>query len=221
MKAVACVALLVAGAAHAQLWGYVEGDGVAHVATRQVDSRYAPVLGETTIARVPGKADGSGGLLTWLEIAPQVKAVQPWLREAAHATGLDVELLQAVIAVESGFDARAISPRGAIGLMQITPGTADRYATKSEAAVPAAMRLLDARVNVHTGARVLADLVRRFGRIDIALAAWNAGEGMVRKHGGMPPIDETQAHVQMVLELYWGLLQRNLPRRELRIDEPR
>jgi len=50
-------------------------------------------------------------------------------------------------------------------------------------------------------------------RIDVALAAWNAGEGTVRKHGGeMPPIPETQAHVQLVLELYWALLQNNLQR---------
>ena len=61
---------------------------------------------------------------------------------------------------------------------------------------------------------MLADLTRRFGRIDVALAAWNAGEGTVRRYGGkMPPIDETQAHVQLVLELYWALLQNSQVRR--------
>ena len=79
--------------------------------------------------------------------------------------------------------------------------------------MPAARRLLDARTNVFTGARMLADLTRRYGGIDIALAAWNAGEGTVRKAGGqMPAIAETEAHVHMVLELYWALLQRKLPR---------
>ena len=72
--------------------------------------------------------------------------------------------------------------------------------------------MLDARTNVFTGARMLADLTRRYGGIDIALAAWNAGEGTVRKAGGqMPDIAETEAHVHMVLELYWALLQRKLP----------
>jgi soluble lytic murein transglycosylase-like protein len=90
--------------------------------------------------------------------------------------------------------------------MQITSDTAQRYAGSAEA------NLLDPRTNVRIGARMLADLMKRFGRIDAALAAWNAGEGAVRRAGGkMPAIDETQAHVHLVLELYWALLQRSLP----------
>jgi soluble lytic murein transglycosylase-like protein len=218
MKRLCVLALLALGALQAQaaLWGYVDGAGVAHVATEPIDSRYSLVMGDPVpeAGRVPGKADGANGLLTWLEIAPEVKSVQYLLREAAAKTGVDMELLKAVIAVESGFNAKAVSPRGAIGLMQLTPETADRYATKAETKRPAAERLLDARTNILTGARMLADLTRRFGSIDIALAAWNAGEGTVRKHGGaMPPIDETRAHVHLVLELYWALLQRSLPAR--------
>ncbi|HJV61579.1 MAG TPA: lytic transglycosylase domain-containing protein [Albitalea sp.] len=205
---------LGANAAQAQLWGWVDGEGVAHVAPTQVDSRYRPVLDAGGAEpRVPGKTDDPGGLVTWMEFAPEVKRVLPWLREAAAAHGVDVELLKAVIAVESGFDAKAVSPRGALGLMQITPETGDRYATPQEARRPALQRLLDPRTNVLTGARMLADLTRRFGRIDLALAAWNAGEGAVRRYGGeLPPIAETQAHVQLVLELYWALLQNNLQR---------
>jgi soluble lytic murein transglycosylase-like protein len=196
------------------LWGYVDGAGVAHFASHQVDSRYGQVLRETAGPRVPGKSTGPESLLTWLEFSPAVKAVQPWVAEAASATGVDEELLQAVIVVESNYDAKAVSPRGAVGLMQLTPGTADRYATPEERRRPAAQRLLDARTNILTGARMLADLTRRYGGIDIALAAWNAGEGTVRRAGGrMPPIAETEAHVHMVLELYWALLQRNLPHR--------
>ncbi|MED5621263.1 lytic transglycosylase domain-containing protein [Ideonella sp. BN130291] len=207
-------ALAVPAQAAPVLWGYVDGGGVAHVADHQVDSRYSPVLGEvsTSGARVPGKSDGVARLLTWLEFAPEVKSVQHLLREAARQTGVDSELLKAVIAVESGFNPNAVSPRGAIGLMQLMPDTADRYARGGEAARPASQRLLDARTNILTGARMLADLTQRFGRIEVALAAWNAGEGNVRKAGGnMPPFEETQAHVHMVLELYWALLQRSLP----------
>ena len=206
--------------AQAALWGYVDGEGVAHVADRPLDSRYALVLGGDAAppgagpGRVPGKTDGAGSLLTWLDIAPQVKALQPVLREAARTHGLDVELLKAMIMVESGFDARAVSPRGAVGLMQLTADAADRYAAgPAERARPAAERLLDPRINILTGARMLADLQRRLGGIDVALAAWNAGEGTVRRHGGkVPPIAETEAHVHLVLELYWALLQRQLPR---------
>jgi soluble lytic murein transglycosylase-like protein len=218
MKLIAAALLLAAMPVQAGLWGYVDGSGVAHFAHHQVDARYSLVLADRQEVRVPGKTDGRNGLLTWLEIAPEVKALQPLLREAQAATGVDMELLKALIAVESGFNAKAVSPKGAIGLMQITPVTADRYATKSEAKTPAAQRLLDARTNILTGARMLADLTRRFGRIEVALAAWNAGEGTVRKYGGgMPPYEETQAHVHMVLELYWALLQRNLPRQQIKL----
>ena len=195
------------------LWGYVDGAGMAHFAASQIDSRYEQVLRETEGPRVLGKTQGTDGLLTWLEISPDVKALQPVLDEAAKSTGIDEALLKAVITVESSYNARAVSPRGAVGLMQLTPVTADRYGTKEERQVPAAERMLDARTNVFTGARMLADLTRRYGGIDIALAAWNAGEGTVRKAGGqMPDIAETEAHVHMVLELYWALLQRKLPR---------
>jgi soluble lytic murein transglycosylase-like protein len=227
MKRLACAcwfALLACGGVRAagdapasgpSLWVYVDGAGIAHFASSRIDGRYAPVMADTPggAGRVPGKADNHTALLTWLDIAPQARSVQPLVRHAAREHGVDAELLNALIAVESAFDARAVSPRGAIGLMQITPVTADRYATRAEAQRPAAERLLDARTNIQTGARMLADLNRRFGRLDLALAAWNAGEGTVRKHGGaMPPIDETRAHVQQVLELYWALLQQRQAR---------
>jgi len=219
--------LSVAGAfaipAPAALWGFVDGQGVAHFAAEPADARYRLVDGERGAAdalRVPGKTGDARALLTWLDIAPEVKAVTPWLREAARANGLDAELLKAVIAVESGFNAQAVSPRGAIGLMQITARTADRYATAAERKVPAERRLRDPRVNIDTGARVLADLVRRFGRIDVALAAWNAGEGAVQKAGGIPPIDETRSHVHLVMELYWALLQSSQAHRATTMKLP-
>ena len=221
MKAVLAGLILAAslgGAARAELWAFVDGAGVAHVAPTQLDSRYRRVLGDAPggngAEQVPGKTDRTDSLLLWLEIAPEVKALRPVLREAAEAHGVDEELLKAVIAVESGFNAKAVSPRGAVGLMQIMPVTADRYATPAELKQPAATRLLDPRTNVHTGTRMLADLTRRYGGIDVALAAWNAGEATVRRHGGkVPPIDETRAHVQLVLELYWALLQDRQSRR--------
>ncbi|MBS0433894.1 MAG: lytic transglycosylase domain-containing protein [Proteobacteria bacterium] len=217
LAAAAAIALLPA-AARAEVWAYVDGQGMAHVAPLQVDSRYRRVLGDAPggsgSEAVPGKTDRADGLLLWLEIAPEAKALAPLLRAAAEKHGVDEELLKAVITVESGFNAKAVSPRGAIGLMQITPVAADRYGTAAERRTPAETRLLDAQVNVNTGARMLADLIRRHGGIDIALAAWNAGEGTVRRHGGrLPDIAETRAHVQLVLELYWALLQERQARR--------
>lgn len=199
--------------AQAELWGFVDAQGVAHFAPRRLDARFTPVLGEGGSLRVPGKTDAGAHLLTWLDIAPEVKAVQPWVREAAARHGVDPELLKAVIAVESGYQRNAISPRGATGLMQITPETASRYATPAEAA-----RLIEPQINIQTGARMLADLIRRFHSIDVALAAWNAGEGTVRRAGNrVPDIEETRAHVHLVLELYWALLQQRQPARAQRL----
>lgn len=213
MKAWLLLLLTLALPARAELWGYVDAAGMAHFAPRQLDARYKSVIGSVGIQRVPGKTDAGLALLNWLDIAPEVKAVQPWLREAAAKHGVDADLLKAIIAVESGYQRNAVSPRGATGLMQITPETASRYATPADAA-----RLIEPRINIHTGARMLADLLRRFRSIDVALAAWNAGEGTVRRAGNrMPDIDETQAHVQLVLELYWALLQQSQPARAQRL----
>lgn len=169
----------------------------------------APAQAGGPMPPVAGPDEISASALTWLEIAPEVRVLRPWLREAAQRHGVDEALLKAVIAVESGFDAAAVSPRGAVGLMQIMPATGDHYATPQERRLPAAERLRDPRTNILTGARVLADLLGRYGRVDVALAAWNAGEGAVRRHGNrMPPFAETRAHVQRVLALYTSLQQR-------------
>jgi hypothetical protein len=213
MKAWPLLLTVLALPARAELWGFVDATGMAHFAASQLDARYARVLGGVGMQRVPGKTDGGVALLNWLDIAPEVKAVQPWVREAAALHGVDADLLKAIIAVESGYQRGALSPRGAMGLMQITPETASRYATPADAA-----RIIEPRINIHTGARMLADLMRRFGRIDAALAAWNAGEGAVRRAGNrVPDIEETQAHVQLVLELYWALLQQGQPARAQRL----
>lgn len=199
--------------AQAALWGYVDGRGVAHFAAEQLDSRYSLVLGDgpapPTAERVPGKTMASSSLLTWLEIAPEVKRVQPWVSEAAARHGVDAELINALIAVESGFDAKAVSPKGAVGLMQLMPATAERWLPKGDGRRSTAERLAEPRINIGVGARLMAELLKRHQRIDLALAAWSAGDGAVQRSGGqMPPFAETRAHVHQVLELYWALLQR-------------
>ena len=215
-----------AGAANAALWGYVDGDGVAHFAEHQLDSRYSLVIGDNAtpapkISKVPGKTNSPSAVLTWFDIAPEVKRVQPWVREAAATNGVDSELLNALIAVESGFNERAVSPRGAVGLMQIMPATAAPLMTKntkSDSQRDISARLAEPRTNISVGAQLMAGLLKRHQRIDLALAAWSAGNEAVRRSGGeMPAIDETRAHVQQVLELYWALLQRRQSRGALQM----
>jgi soluble lytic murein transglycosylase-like protein len=117
-------------------------------------------------------------------------------------------LLQALIATESGFDPAAVSPKGAVGLMQIMPATAQRYGVRGDVTNPIERKLADPRTNVRTGARYLRDLIRMYpGQLELALAAYNAGEGAVQRAGNrIPNYPETQNYVKTVMQLY-GMLK--------------
>jgi soluble lytic murein transglycosylase-like protein len=99
-----------------------------------------------------------------------------------------------VIDVESGGNPRALSPKGATGLMQLMPDTGARQG---------ASNLFDPRENVTAGARYLHQLMQQFGDLQLALAAYNAGEGAVQRYGGeIPPYEETQNYVPRVMGRY-------------------
>jgi soluble lytic murein transglycosylase-like protein len=115
-----------------------------------------------------------------------------------HASkyGVDPVLVRAVIQVESNFNPRCVSNKGARGLMQLIPETARRYGTKD---------IFDPDQNVRAGVRYLADLLQMFGNdLPRALAAYNAGEGAVTRYGGIPPYDETATYVKRALTVYYG-----------------
>lgn len=162
---------------------------------------------EATDLSPPGDGIGPTRLLRWLEASPAVQRTEPLLREVAEQHRLDAQLLKAVIAAESGFDAQAVSPKGAVGLMQVMPATAQRYGVQPLGRTPVAQRLTDPRLNLHTGSRYLRDLMQRFeGRLDLVLAAYNAGEGAVERHGlRIPPYAETQNYVRTVMQIYRAL----------------
>ncbi|RYY53439.1 MAG: lytic transglycosylase domain-containing protein, partial [Comamonadaceae bacterium] len=132
------------------------------------------------------------------------KQVKHHLREAAAEHGVEFELLQALIATESGFDPQAVSPKGAVGLMQVMPATAQRYGVAADARQPLEKKLTDPRTNIRAGTRYLRDLIRMFpGQLELALAAYNAGEGAVQRAGNrIPNYRETQNYVRTVMQLY-------------------
>jgi len=112
------------------------------------------------------------------------------IETAANENRLDPALVRAIIHVESNFNAHAVSPKGAKGLMQLMPDTARMYGVKS---------IFDPNENVRAGARHMAMLLRRFnGNLTWALAAYNAGEEAVNQYAGIPPYPETQEYVRRV-----------------------
>ncbi len=134
----------------------------------------------------------------------------PWyahIQQAARAYGVDVHLLHAVVAVESNFDANAISRSGAIGLMQIMPATAAGFIGLRGTQQSLRLQLQDPVINVHAGALYLRSLMDSFSqRMDLALAAYNAGAGNVRKAGNRVPINgQTPQFVSKVTALYASL----------------
>ncbi len=202
-------------AARADVWGFVDARGVAHFASEKLDERYElyyrggenfdstrDVKVET--ARQVAVPTAPAKLIAYFEVAPRYKVIKHHLKDAAQTHGIDVELLQALIATESGFDPAAVSPKGAVGLMQIMPATAERYGVTGDAARPVHQKLTDPRTNIRTGTRYLSDLMRMFsGRLDLVLAAYNAGEGAVQRAGNrIPNYPETQNYVKTVTQLY-------------------
>ncbi|WJF89282.1 lytic transglycosylase domain-containing protein [Paraburkholderia bonniea] len=130
------------------------------------------------------------------------------IADAAQAYGVDPYLLTAVISVESGFNPLAVSPKGAVGLMQLIPATGMRYGIAGANQASVSQQLADPAANIHAGARYLSDLLRRYpGNLKLVLAAYNAGEGAVQKYNEqIPPYEETRAYVVRVLGHYQQLM---------------
>lgn len=110
----------------------------------------------------------------------------------SHAHGVDPMLVRALIQVESGYKPRARSARGAMGLMQLMPSTAREYKVHNP---------YDPTSNISAGVKHLKSLLDRWGGVELALAAYNAGEGAVKKFNGVPPYRETRNYVSKILSI--------------------
>lgn len=176
----------------------------ASACSAQAGSFYAGVSaeGRLRVAEQPAR-----GLVAFQPSSLRRAALPPWvasadavrwhplLRQVAEDVGLDVALLEAVAGQESAFNPAAVSRAGAVGLMQLMPDTARRFGVHDR---------WDPEQNLRGGARYLAWLLDHFNQdLDLALAAYNAGEGSVRQHGNrIPPFAETQAYVRAVRHRY-------------------
>lgn len=122
--------------------------------------------------------------------------LEPLISRHSERQNLDPKLVRAVIQTESGYNLRALSNKGAMGLMQLMPGTASLLNVRNP---------YDADDNLRGGTTYLRSLIDRFaGSVELAVAAYNAGPGAVARHGGVPPYQETRDYVRRVLALYHG-----------------
>ncbi len=187
------VSMLITGAAaQADIYSFVDAAGIVHFSNVPVDPRYEFLLAS------PQEKTQSGSAYEARLLAAAGK-FDPFIESAAAAAAVQPELLRAVIVVESGFNSRAVSRRGAAGLMQLMPATARRYGVVDR---------FDPQQNIHGGAQYLKSLLERYDNdIKLALAAYNAGEGAVDRCGRcIPRYRETQAYVPRVWRMYQSLL---------------
>jgi hypothetical protein len=120
--------------------------------------------------------------------------IEKLVKQAASRNQVDPDLVKAVIQVESGFDPKAVSSKGAMGLMQLIPATAHRFGVSDP---------FDPKQNIEGGVNYLKYLLDMFGGdLNLSLAAYNAGEHAVQKFGGVPSIPETQSYVRKVTSIY-------------------
>jgi Transglycosylase SLT domain/Domain of unknown function (DUF4124) len=194
---IATLLTVSSAAAHPQIYTYVDADGLRHYTDMPDNNRYRK------LALSPQDRTASGDRYDWMLLAKagQYDAI---IEKAANLASVEPNLLRAVIVVESGFNSRAVSKRGAVGLMQLMPATASRFGVSN---------LYDPRENVHAGARYLKFLIDRFGQdVRLALAAYNAGEEAVDRSGGqIPPFAETMAYVPRVMKIYSMLKEQSRP----------
>jgi soluble lytic murein transglycosylase len=172
--------LPAAGARAGSLFRYIDERGVVHYTNVSYDRRYERVR--------------PAGGFSWSAVSRSSgRRYDPLIQQAAADVGIPPALVKAVIHAESAFDPQAISKKGAIGLMQLMPGTARELGV---------VQPFRAEENVRGGSRYLRRLHDRYGSWAYTLAAYNAGPTAVDRHGGIPPYAETQQYVRRVLSYY-------------------
>lgn len=167
-----------------------DAEGISHYTNRKASGK-----GMTLVSKRPiyyyGKPRSGGPAPVLKVLKERIRKYRPLIMQAARDTGLDANLIHALILAESAYNLKALSPKGAMGLMQLMPQTAKRF-NVTDAYDPAQ--------NIRGGTRYLKFLMERFGNdTDLVTAAYNAGEGAVEKYGRrIPPYKETQEYVRKV-----------------------
>jgi hypothetical protein len=188
-----------AAPAFADIFSFKDEKGVVHFTNISgLDSRYKLIRKEDT-----GSTGGvtSGATRVFMPSQEDIQKYAAIIQTASKAYGVEASLVHAVISAESAYNPQAVSKTGAMGLMQLMPETARRYGVQN---------MMDPTENIHGGVRYLRDLLAMFrGRMDLAIAAYNAGENAVIRHGHrIPPYAETKHYVPKVLGFYRNFQSR-------------
>ena len=192
----AAVALgILSQPALADIFTFKDENGVIHFTNIPSNDKRYKLLRKEENNPAPSTVGARAGASTWLPSDQLIRRYSPIIDMASTAYGVDKALVHAVISAESGYNQFAISRAGAVGLMQLMPETAKRYGVKN---------ILDPSDNIHGGVRYLRDLLAMFnGSIELAVAAYNAGENAVIRYGHkIPPFAETMGYVPKVLGFY-------------------
>ena len=161
----------------ADIYLFIDSQGVLHFTNAPTSSQYTLYIKERP------------------KPATATKKYDGIIQEASNTFGLSFSLLKAMIKVESNFDSRAISKKGALGLMQIMPQNLQAFNIREP---------YDPKDNIMGGARYFKSLIERFeGKLPLALAAYNAGPTIVDKYRDIPPIKETQDYVKKVMKYFY------------------
>jgi soluble lytic murein transglycosylase-like protein len=189
----ALVALIYMVDCRADVFSYTDRQGVVHFSNVPADGRYRLLMASPALPKADRRA---GQFKNWLIKSATYDSL---IENAAFANTVNPALIRALIVVESGFNPRAVSKRGAIGLMQLRPETARRYGVSN---------IYDPAQNIRAGTRYLSDLMTLYDSdTELALAAYNAGEAAVARYGGhIPPFKETLEYVPSVLKIYHALM---------------
>lgn len=187
--ALLAVFFLLAAPAYADIYKYTDENGIICYTDTPLGKKADRLLKEKSVAPLEAKKGSS-------KSSGDVTDYHSIVHDKASVYDIDPSLIKAVIKTESNWNSRAISRKGAIGLMQLMPGTAVDMNVRNP---------FDPEENIEGGTRYLRYLLERFnGDLTLALAAYNAGPKTVEKFGYVPPITETRQYVNKVLSLYNG-----------------
>lgn len=194
--------LLVAGSARADVWSYTDGDGVVHFTNVKPGGKGKKKWKRVMRTAATGKAAAKRGSCDRCDVVPatddsrdRFARYDEYIAEAAELYQIPESLIRAVIKVESDYDPRVVSSKGARGLMQLMPAAASDMRVDE---------VHDPRENILGGVRYLRILANKFdGDLVLTIAAYHSGAGKVSRYNEVPPFPRVQKYVRMVLKRYY------------------